>query len=229
MCESCTLSVSAKDSFRCYSGWLEFYYGNAEPYCNTPRESHCSKPHAQSWHEERSKNVLRPPLGIPLIWLDERREFLSPAFSPLYECRAEVITTHAPTTSNACETRREVYYQSSPSTLLTNELCVYQFVSVYMSCSAESAYLYRRLKRRCEFILQFSVSMSREGHLRLVVMTLGRIRRVNKAGRIGRVGRVGRARRQGKINRARQTEQGSSSWRCGAEQLFLPRKGLCLM
>jgi hypothetical protein len=36
----------------------------------------------------------------------------------LYDCRAEVIITHAPITSDAYATCREVYCQSSPSALL---------------------------------------------------------------------------------------------------------------
>src|SRR5271168_5001395 len=36
----------------------------------------------------------------------------------LYDCRAEIIVTYTPSTSDACPIRREVYCQSSPSTLL---------------------------------------------------------------------------------------------------------------
>ena len=54
----------------------------------------------------------------PPRWMREGM-FLSPTFQSLYECRAEVIITHAPSTSDACTTRREVYCQSSPSALLT--------------------------------------------------------------------------------------------------------------
>ena len=55
--------------------------------------------------------------------LDERRYVPLSSVQSLYECRAEVITTHAPSTSDSCEahaqTRREVYCQSCPLALLT--------------------------------------------------------------------------------------------------------------
>jgi hypothetical protein len=47
------------------------------------------------WASLPRKSTLKAPL-------DERR-FLSPAFTSLYERRAEVVTTHAPSTPEACE------------------------------------------------------------------------------------------------------------------------------
>jgi hypothetical protein len=51
--------------------------------------------------------------------LDERRYVPLSSVQSLYDCRAEVIITHTPSTPDACTTRGEVYYQSSPSALLT--------------------------------------------------------------------------------------------------------------
>src|SRR4051794_31809661 len=55
--------------------------------------------------------------------LDERRYYSSLQRSVSVRSRAEVIITHAPSMSDACEThaqpRREVYCQPSPSALLT--------------------------------------------------------------------------------------------------------------
>jgi len=50
--------------------------------------------------------------------LDERRYIPFSSVQPLYDHRAKVIITHTPSTSDACTTRREIHYRSSPLALL---------------------------------------------------------------------------------------------------------------
>jgi len=64
---------------------------------------------------------LEQPRGVaPLIpLLDQRRYVPLSSVQSLYECRAEVIITHAPSTSDACETHAQPVEKSIASLVLS--------------------------------------------------------------------------------------------------------------